>query len=424
MNNTKLRVLWFSNTPANADEYFNQELKGTGGWLKALDIDLQDKVELHVAFYWPDKLTFQYKNTTYHTIYLNQNPVKKFLRNRLNITNPEKELSSFLEVINKVKPDIIHIHGTENSFGLIIPHTNLPVVISVQGIIKPSLNKFFSGFEWRDIAYSKRKLSSLKEFFFPYSFKKNYQTFKIKRDIEEKIMSSCKFLIGRTAWDKRVTRVLAPESQYFHVDEILRNSFYNSVWKPHDREKIIIHTTTGNSIYKGFETLCLAINELCRLNINFEWRVAGIKEDDLIVALTKQKLRKNFPEKGLILLGNLNEKSLVEAMLNADIFVMPSHIENSPNSLCEAMILGMPCIATFAGGTGSMLKDGEEGILLQDGDPWAMAGAILELVNDPDKATRMGKNARKRALERHDKAKIITDLINIYNQIINDNQNN
>lgn len=97
---------------------------------------------------------------------------------------------------------------------------------------------------------------------------------------------------------------------------------------------------------------------------------------------------------------------------------MASHIENSPNNLSEAMILGMPCIATFAGGTGSLLIDGYEGILIQDGDPWAMAGAVMEMKENFERAIVVADKARTRALNRHDKNRIINDLIDIYKKIL------
>jgi glycosyltransferase involved in cell wall biosynthesis len=101
-----------------------------------------------------------------------------------------------------------------------------------------------------------------------------------------------------------------------------------------------------------------------------------------------------------------------------------SHIDNSPNSLAEAMILGMPCIASFVGGTGSMIKDGEEGVLVQNGDPWVLAGAIIELFNNKENATLMGANARKTALKRHDKRRIVSDLVKSYQEIIRKHPNN
>jgi len=158
---------------------------------------------------------------------------------------------------------------------------------------------------------------------------------------------------------------------------------------------------------------------LLKIGIDVEWRVAGVSADAMINKIAKKQLKNSYPTRGLVLLGNLRENELVKKMLEADIYVLTSHIENSPNSLCEAMILGMPCISTLAGGSSSMLKDKEEGLIIQDGDPWAMAGAILELYNDPETAVRYGEKARERALKRHNRETIISDLLEIYQTIIN-----
>jgi glycosyltransferase involved in cell wall biosynthesis len=114
----------------------------------------------------------------------------------------------------------------------------------------------------------------------------------------------------------------------------------------------------------------------------------------------------------------MNAAQLLKAELDADIFVHPSHIDNSPNSVCEAMLIGMPVIATCTGGTGSLLTDGEEGILIQDGDPHSLAGVLMELVKDPAYAAELGKNARERAIKRHDPDQITDNLINIYTSLI------
>ena len=78
--------------------------------------------------------------------------------------------------------------------------------------------------------------------------------------------------------------------------------------------------------------------------------------------------------------------------------------------------------STFVGGAGSLLTDKVEGILIQDGDPWSMAGAILELHRNPVWAKQLGTNARTRALERHNKEKIVSDLIEIYSSVIDKNK--
>lgn len=413
-----MKVLWFSNTPANADEYFDSELKGTGGWLKALDQALQNQVELHIAFQKQHDAAFKYKATVYHPIKTDQSLFSKVLNRFRSYVADKEDLNKYLEIINKLKPDIIHIHGTENPFACIIPHINIPVVVSIQGNITVCLHKFCCGFENQYLHVTDRKTTSLKKLFFPQSFANSYKLFKKMYRREERNLGLTKNIIGRTAWDKRITSILATDSIYYHGDEILRDSFYHNQWSPHFSDKIIINTTNGNDFYKGFETLCMTLHVLNNIGIDCEWRVAGISSADLIVKVTKQKLKNQYPQKGLVLMGSINEITLIESLLSADMYIMTSHIENSPNNLSEAMILGLPCISTFVGGVGSLLQDGEEGILIQDGDPWAMAGAILEMANNKERAMQLGKKARKIALKRHDKDRIVNDLIKVYESII------
>ena len=105
------------------------------------------------------------------------------------------------------------------------------------------------------------------------------------------------------------------------------------------------------------------------------------------------------------------------------MYVHMSHIENSPNSVCEAMILGIPVIASFTGGTASMLENGKEGLLLQDGDPYVYAGAIVDYYLHFDKAMSYGEKARQRALARHNPKRIVGQLLDAYNNVLSDKTN-
>ena len=95
-------------------------------------------------------------------------------------------------------------------------------------------------------------------------------------------------------------------------------------------------------------------------------------------------------------------------------------MENSSNSICEAMALGMPVIATNAGGTKTLISDDHDGIIVQEGDPYSMASAIIELITNYEKATSMGKNARERAFQRHQPSKLKEEMICIYQRIISE----
>ena len=414
-----MRVLWFSNTPANASGYFNQEIKQTGGWLQSLDREIQNHIDLSIAFFHSTDKPFRYKKTTYIPIKKERSRIYKFFRKFFNYKIKTNYLNDFKKVITTVKPDIIHIHGTELCFGEIYSITTIPIVISIQGNITVYRHKYYSGIEKKYTKNKLQKKDALKTILFGNRFQHGYRFLNSQYKNEKRYFLNCKYIIGRTDWDRRISSVLSETVKYFHNDEILRDSFYKNQWIPINKNrKIIIHTTTSSNMYKGFETICQSLNLLNEKNLNIEWRIAGLRSNDPLIELIKLKLKNDFPKKGIIYLGSLSEKELVQKMLEANLFVMPSHIENSPNSLCEAMMLGMPCISSFCGGVGSLLRDREDGILIQDGDPWAMAGAIIELLNNSTLSYKYSTNARKKALERHSKTKVITDLISIYESII------
>lgn len=123
------------------------------------------------------------------------------------------------------------------------------------------------------------------------------------------------------------------------------------------------------------------------------------------------------------MLGIKNENEIMDLLLSSDIYCQVSHIENSPNSLCEAMLVGLPIVSTYAGGTASLLKDKEEGLLVQDGDNYAFASALLEIINCFEISCLYGKRAYNKANIRHDKKSITSSIINTYKSIILENNN-
>lgn len=416
----KIKVLWFCNTPANADEYYNYLLKSTGGWLKTLNQVLEDEIELYVAFYGLKNESFKFQNTFYFSINIKNNLLKRVIKRSFPYLY-DTNLNELLDIVNKVRPDLIHIHGIENNFIDIIDKVEMPVVLSIQGNINSIYNKYCSGLNRKYLRYKKREFNSLKNIFFPWTFNVEYKYFKVLKERESKRLKEVKYIFGRTDWDYYITRVFSPNSMYFKEDRIFRKEFYDAEWILKKNSKMVIHTTSSNSYYKGLETICNSIIELKRLGYDINWQIAGVNENDLIVSVLKKIFGRNFPHQNLIFLGKLGSEELISNMKKADMYVMPSHIENNANNLGEAMIIGMPCLSAYTGGLGSIINNNYNGLFFQDGDYLALSGIIIELYNNSTLAVKLGKNAREYALEKHNPQKIKNEVLENYKIIINKN---
>ena len=150
-----MRVLWFANTPCEASEYLTGQKVRGGGWLYALceQLKAQAGVELHVAFIWGKALkAFAYKGVIYHPVlrvgaetvwgrYVNR------LKGQFSNANDKRELEQCKQIVHIVDPDIIHIHGSEEAFGLIAQEKDIkvPVVLSIQGLLSAYKEKYYSG---------------------------------------------------------------------------------------------------------------------------------------------------------------------------------------------------------------------------------------------------------------------------------------
>lgn len=274
-----MKALWFSNTPGIGAEYLSKDdkIKGTGGWIYSLNSVLQSKVELSLVFHYPYKMDyFTYQQTNFYPVYTGNIIIENLKRRFLGKVYDADFLTEYLSIIEKIKPDLIHIHGTENSFLSILGKTNIPIVISIQGNLTVIAHKYISGFHGKQISQKSDGINIKTLLFGRNSFRKNLSNFKKMAVIEQSHLKFAKNIIGRTDWDRRITRVLAPKSEYYIGNEILRHRFYETQWNNiYTTGKLIVFTTSGNNYYKGFETLCHAIHLLNGIGIDVEWRVAG-----------------------------------------------------------------------------------------------------------------------------------------------------
>ncbi|TDH61811.1 glycosyltransferase family 1 protein [Dankookia rubra] len=91
----------------------------------------------------------------------------------------------------------------------------------------------------------------------------------------------------------------------------------------------------------------------------------------------------------------------------ADVFALPSHFEGLPMSVIEAMLCGLPVVATDIRGPREMVLDGETGLLVPPATVDPLAAALQDLAGDPGRRARMGEAGRQRALEHYTEQKVV-----------------
>jgi glycosyltransferase involved in cell wall biosynthesis len=117
-------------------------------------------------------------------------------------------------------------------------------------------------------------------------------------------------------------------------------------------------------------------------------------------------------------LGVLDARAMAEELAAAHVFVAPSFVENLSNSLAEAMLVGTPCVASYAGGMVTTVHDRVEALAFPAGEAAMLAERIRSLLEDDDLARTLSRNARRTARQRHDPQRVTDEIVSIYQAVV------
>lgn len=418
-----MKVLWFSLSPCGSMRR-NNESRPIQGWMISLEDTLKQQkgIELEVAFFCDKyEAPFTYDGVKYYPMYAKRGKgiISKFIESYRDVTVRDKQAKSImLDVVSQSKPDLIHIHGTEECFGIISEDIkDIPICYSLQGLLAPITERYFSGYTEEQINRYRGIYAKLRG----TTATSDHKKMKKKAVREVGFIKNAKYIMGRTEWDRSICAMINPNAKYFVINEILRAPFYKRKWEKEcfGAPLKLLTVLSPGQIYKGYETLLKAAMLLKEhYNKDFIWYVAGYTNDNWLADIGHKLHGIMTQDCNINLCGIVTAEELAEMLANVDIYVQTSHIENSPNSLCEAMLVGTPTIATNVGGTESLLSN--TGKLIPDGDPYIMAASIIEVSKNYELATSYSLKGHDVAKERHSKETIISCIINTYSYIIND----
>lgn len=369
----------------------NVNLKYKGTWIYNLEQALKnEEIQFHIITHSSNVAFFQIINKGNRTFYIIDNHFPFFKKgfpdflplNR--IFRFPNLLKKYSNVLNTINPDLIHSFGTEEAYSYIASKVRYTSLISMQGIIA-------------EIYKISRRFSH-----------------RVQISIEKNTIINNKYFDCRTNFDRDFVLQYNPNAHVFYIPRAINTIFFNTNWEGISSNSIIFVGSVTKA--KGILVLLRAFYLFYSQHNNVRLKIIGtganIKEE-LKSKSYYQKIKSNVDW-----LGSCSPQGIADELSKARIYVLSSLIENSPNSLAEAMAVGIPCIASNVGGVSSMLNDGKDGFLFDPGDSEDLAQKFSLLFSDIELCKRISINAKKLAIERNMPKNVMQKVLNVYNLIL------
>lgn len=418
-----MKVLWITNILLPEAKFLlngYEELRASGGWMVGAANGLVENsnIELAIASV-ADGITKLVRRNgpkiSYYYIPLGKGNTR---------INNDYEIFC-REINNDFYPDVVHIHGSEYSHGLAYVRAcgSSNVVLSIQGMTSVYAKYYNYGLTRCEILRNITLRDCIKR----STLLTDQEDFYKRGKYELELLKALKHVIGRTSWDYANVLMINPNIQYHFCNETLRSQFYTGKWEYSKCDKNTIFCSSAQDPIKGFHQLLKSLFIVKREIPEIKVKVAGLDVTKSSLPFGRFKrsgygkiisklIKKYNLEDNVEFLGSLDAEQMKTQYLKANLFVCPSSIENSPNSLGEAQILGVPCIATYTGGVMNMIPDSQCGKLVRFEEIGMMAIAIVNTLKESEYFDNSVEIST--AKSRHDSVYNAECLYNIYREII------
>ncbi len=426
-----MRVLWVCNVaplPAIAND-LGTDVPVVGGWMTGLAEELSRRSDIDLAVCFPLMgITHVVSGRIGSVDYFGFPAARRvpFLDvvDELATSGPLRR--GLARIIDLASPDLVHIFGTEYGHALAAAETfgrPARTLVNIQGLTSIYACHFLGSLPRR--AVHRPAVSNLVR----GSLARQASTLARRGDVEVATLQAVGHVSGRTEWDRACTRKINPDAVYHYCPEALRAGFYDADWTRRDIEPYSILMTQGSSPIKGLYYVLEAMPDILRRFPRAHLYVAGNDPTSArglrgrarrsaYGSYLADRLRDRGLEENVSFLGPLTEAEVRDRLVRSHVFVSASTIENSSNALCEAQLVGTPCVASFVGGIPALLQHGVDGFTYQHDAPYMLAHHVIELFADDQLAERCSASAREKARRRHNRTVIGDTQLEIYRSIV------
>ena len=393
--------------------YFNKPIIPVGGWIEGLMWGFNGSdVDLLICTPTPnvkEEVFFEQDNIGYIAVPSND------LENRFKAT------------LERHKPDLIHIFGTEmkHSLQMLRVADTRRTMVQIQGLAFEYGQLFLSGLPAQFQLQKSKKERVAKKRGMGSAFSQQLQLEQAGKD-EKEALSLSRHVLGHTSWDKTWSAQLAPQARYHSFPETLRREFYSGKWTWENCRPYSIFVSQAASPIKGFHMLMQALPGLVSDFPDTHVYVSGFYPHSGILSrfdyynFLIDELRQNGLLDHVSFLGVLPPKEMKKQYLASNVFASCSIIENESNSVSEAKILGTPVVASYVGGVVDRIEDGIDGLFYPFNQPNMLREKIATIFRDPQFAQSLSRNAQKNARKLNDSPKAMQEVLTIYRAVLSE----
>lgn len=413
-------ILWLSCIvlPNYAQE-FGIRPNSRAGWISGMLAELENIKDFEIDLCFPIYDRFRMKNGEcnghrYYTFHC------KSIE-----TYDEETIEELEHILESSNPDLVHIWGVEFSFAAAMLHACQRkgllnhVVASIQGLTSNYVKHFYA-----DIPEKYRNM----QFANVRTIEQDCAAYERRGQCEIEAIGMLRHIMGRTDWDHAVALAINSEIRYYFCDEIMRPVFYENIgkWDYKKCQKYRIFLSQAGYSVKGLHYLLQAMPVVLKQYPAAHIYVAGkniidAEEKVPYACYLNDLLDHHDLREHVTFIGDQDPDQMVAQYVKANVFVSPASIENSCNSLNEAMMIGTPSIASYVGGTNNRMITEAEGFLYPHDEPVLLAFYICRIFQNEDNlCDRLSTNAVRKMAKLVDRKANVNRTREIYQTIIAD----
>ena len=292
-----------------------------------------------------------------------------------------------IRMIRRLKvigPDIVHGHGTEGPFSLAAVHSGFPNIVSMQGIIT-------------EIVKSEPSMY-----------------FKIAGYLERHTLRRAMAINTKTAFSEFFAKSITPQTPRFFIEAPIHAHYWTRSVPDPARNVFFVGSIIKR---KGIEEWIKAFSFLSQKWEGLRGYVIGTGPVEYIHQL-KEMLSSMPGGSRIEFTGQLMREEIVRLFSKGGIFCLPSYIENSPNTVMEAMAAGLPVVATDVGNLRLMVEDRKSGFLVQHCTVAPLVDAISGILGDQDLHFHFGHRGREIAAGRWNPKMVAQKHLDMYDSVL------